>query len=106
MSIFRSVTTTAGRVAHDVRGSVHRARIEGEKRVLERRHRHALQALGARAYALAKEDALTADALSDEIADVDLRLADVQAARAVQAEEDTAHDALAAFPMLADDDTA
>ena len=83
MSIFRSVTTTAGRVAHDVRGSVHRARIEGEKRVLERRHRHALQALGARAYALAKEDALTADALSDEIADVDLRLADVQAARAV-----------------------
>ena len=103
MSIFRSVTSTAGRVAHDMRGSVHRARLEGEKRVLERRHRQALAALGARAYALSQEGALTADALAPEIAEVEARMAAVRAAREVQAEEDTAHDAVAAFPMLAED---
>jgi len=103
MSIIRSVTSTAGRVAHDMRGSVHRARLEGEKRVLERRHRQALAALGARASALAEEGALTAEALAPEIAEVESRLAEVRAARAVKADEDTAHDAMAAFPMLADD---
>ncbi|MGA0068867.1 MAG: hypothetical protein ACO3PB_05365 [Miltoncostaeaceae bacterium] len=103
MSIFRSVTSPAGRVAHDMRGSVHRARLEGEKRVLERRHRHALTALGARAYTLSQEGTLTADALAAEIAEVEARMADVRAAREVKAEEDTAHDAVAAFPMLAED---
>lgn len=106
MSIFRSVTSTAGRVAHDMRGSVHRARLEGEKRVLERRHRQALANLGARAYALSQEGGLTAEALAPEIAEVDARLADVRAAREVQSEEDTAHDAVAAFPMLGEDQSA
>ena len=106
MSIIRSVTSGAGRLAHDMRGSVHRARLEGEKRVLERRHRQALAALGARAYALAQQDALTADALAPEIAEVEARMADVRAAREVQAGEDTAHDAVTAFPMLAEDEPA
>ncbi|MBM3665678.1 MAG: hypothetical protein FJW92_07790 [Actinobacteria bacterium] len=106
MSIIRSVTSTAGRVAHDMRGSVHRARLEGEKRVLERRHRQALAMLGARAYALARDGDLTAEALAPEIAEVESRLAEVRTARAVQADEDTAHDAVAAFPMLAEDGTA
>ncbi len=106
MSIFRSVTSSAGRVAHDMRGSVHRARLEGEKRVLERRHRQALAALGARAYALSKDGRLTAEALAPEIAEVDARLDDVRAARADQAQEDTSHDAVAAFPMLAEDEPA
>jgi len=104
ISSITSVTSSAGRVAHDVRESVHRARVEGEKRVLERRHRRALAALGARARDLAREgDSIAVQALADEIAEVDARLADVQAARAVQAADDTAHDAAAAFPMLADD---
>ena len=99
-----SVTSAAGRVAHDVRESMHRARVEGEKRVLERRHRRALAALGARARELAREgDTIPVQALSAEIAEVDARLAEVQATREVQATEDTAHDAAAAFPMLADD---
>lgn len=101
-----SVTSTAGRVAHDMRESVHRARVEGEKRVLERRHRRALAALGARTRELAREgDVIAVTALEAEIAEVDARLAEVQAAREVQAADDTAHDAAAAFPMLADDDT-
>lgn len=104
ISSISSVTSTAGRVAHDVRESMHRARVEGEKRVLERRHRRALAALGARTRELAREgDAIPVQALADEIAEVDARLADVQAAREVQAADDTAHDAAAAFPMLADD---
>lgn len=106
MSIIRSVTTGAGRIAHDMRGSVHRARLEGEKRVLERRHRQALAALGARAYALAQEDALSAEALAAEIAEVEARMADVRATRQVQADEDEQHDAVAAFPMLAEDEPA
>jgi len=103
MSVIRSFTSTAGRVAHDMRGSLHRARIEGQKRVLERRHRQALAALGARAYDLALEGDLTSEALAPEIAEVESRLAEVRAARAEKAGEDTAHDAVAAFPMLADD---
>lgn len=90
-------------MAGDVRQSVHRARMEGEKRVMERRHRAALAALGARAYALAKEGRIPADALADEIADVDARQADMAAARAATADADPQHDAAAAFPILADD---
>ena len=104
MSLITSVTSTAGRMAHDMRGSVHRARVEGEKRVLERRHRRALAALGARAYALAREGDIPAHALAAEIAEVDARLADVQAACANEAADDTGHDAAAAFPMLAEAD--
>lgn len=100
-----SVTGAAGRVAHDVRESMHRARVEGEKRVLERRHRRALAALGARARELARDGAIAAGALDAEIAEVDARQAEVDAARTTQASDDTGHDATTAFPMLAEDET-
>lgn len=93
-------------MAGDMRQSVHRARVVGEKRVLERRHRAALAALGARAYELAREGRIPSDALADEMAEVDARLADLTAARAEQAAADPQHDAAAAFPMLADDASA
>ena len=54
MSLITSVTSTAGRMAHDMRGSVHRARAEGEKRVLER-------AVAALTGKLAKKDAVIAE---------------------------------------------
>lgn len=105
MSFIRSGTSTAWRMAGEMRQSVHRARVEGEKRVMERRHRAALVALGARAYALAKEGRIPADALADQIAEVDARQADMAATRAAVEDADPQHDATAAFPMLADDAT-
>jgi hypothetical protein len=110
MSIIRSVSTSiaheAGRLARDIPGAVGRARLEGERKVLERRHRHALQALGARAFALSRDGHLTAEALAPEIAEVEALLAAVEASERADAGTGTAHDAAVAFPMLADDATA
>ncbi len=90
-------------MAGDVRGQVSRARLEGERRVTERRHRAALTALGARAYALAKEGRLPTHDLADQIAEVDARTVDLEAVRAGADEADDQHDVAAAFPMLGDD---
>ncbi len=103
MSLITSVTTTAGRVSQDLRASLHRARAEGEKRVLERRHRRALAVLGERVHTLAREGDIPVAALADQIAEVDARRADVEAARAARRDEDTGHDAVVAFPVLGDD---
>lgn len=106
MSIFSSVTHLTGRVAGDVKGSVRRARLEGERRVLERRHRGALEALGSRAYALAQDGLLTADALAPEIAEVQRQLAEIDAARAAMGDGDAddgqERSADIAFPMVSD----
>jgi hypothetical protein len=106
MSLIRSTASTAWRMAGDVRGQVSRARLEGERRVTERRHRAALAALGARAYALAKEGRIPTADLADEIAEVDARSDDLQAVRQHSAQADDQHDVAAAFPMLEGDDTA
>lgn len=110
MSIIRSVSTSlaheAGRLARDIPGAVGRARAEGERKVLERRHRHALQALGARAFALSRDGHLTAEAMGPEIAEVEALRAAVEAGLPADADDDAAHDAALAFPMLADDATA
>ena len=109
MSIFSSVTHLTGRVTGDVKSSVRRARLEGERRVLERRHRGSLEALGARAYALAEEGTLTADALAPEIAEVRTRLFEIDAALvAVDArdgDDNREHSADIAFPMVPDGPT-
>ena len=106
MSIFNSVTSITGRVAGDVKGSVRRARLEGERRILERRHRTALEALGARAYALVEQGDLSADALAPEVAEVRNRMMEIDASRAAMGDDDGAatqeHSADIAFPMVAD----
>lgn len=108
MSLIRSVTHTvargAGRMARELPGAVDKARREGERKVLERRHRDALAALGARALELSREHALTADALAPQIAEAEARLADVRAhERDTTPPPDAGHDAAVAFPMLTDD---
>lgn len=106
MSMFSSVTHLTGRVVGDVRGSVRRARLEGERRVLERRHRGALEALGARAYALAQEGTLNTDALAPEIAEVQRHLAEIDESLAATEADSGAggpeHSADIAFPMVSD----
>ena len=112
MSIINSMSSRAGRVARDMKGSVRRARLEGERRLLERRHRSALEALGSRAYALIRDGALSGDALAPEVADVENRLAAIDAAVAAMDHDgsndrEAAHDerqsADIAFPMVSDE---
>ena len=106
------MSSRAGRVARDIKGSVRRARLEGERRLLERRHRSALEALGPRAYALIRDGALSGDALAPEVADVDNRLAAIDAAVAAMehdgsddhgAAHDEHHSPDIAFPMASDE---
>ncbi len=114
MSIINSMSSRAGRVARDIKGSVQRARLEGERRLLERRHRSALEALGSRAYALIRDGAISGDALAPEVADVENRLAAIDAAVAAMDHDgsdghEAAHDerqsADIAFPMVSDEPT-
>ena len=107
MSIISSVTAVTGRVAGDVRGSVRRARLEGERRVLERRHRTALEALGARAYELIEQGTLSTDALAPEVAEVRRRLDEIDVAVTAMGDDGAAdgpqeRSADIAFPMVAD----
>jgi hypothetical protein len=110
MSIIRSVTSSvvheAGRLARDLPGAVGRARMEGERTVLERRHRRAIEALGARAFVLSREGQLTAAALAPELAEVEARLLAMQKVDGAGADDTGGHDVAVAFPMLGDDTTA
>lgn len=79
MSVFDAVKGTAGRLAGDVQLSLRRARLEGERRVLQRQHRSTLEALGARAYELTKGEGLSASALAPEVAAVEAKLMEIDA---------------------------
>ena len=79
MSVFDAVKGTAGRLAGDVQLSLRRARLEGERRVLQRQHRSALEALGARAYELTTGEGLSAGALAAEVAAVEAKLMEIDA---------------------------
>ncbi len=78
MSIIDQITQQAGRLAGDVQQSVKRARVQGERRLLERQHRAALEELGERTYALVKEGALDGGALSPQVAAVDSALMEIE----------------------------
>lgn len=78
MSIIDQLTQQAGRLAGDVQQSIKRARIQGERRLLERQHRAALEELGERAYALIKDGAVDAGVLSPQVAAVDSALMEIE----------------------------
>lgn len=79
MSIIDSVSRQAGRLAGDVQLSIRRARVEGERRLLQRQHRAALEELGERAYELVKAGRLPEEGLGPEVAAVDARLMELEA---------------------------
>ncbi len=113
MSIIRSMSRRASRVAGEVQHSIRRARLEGERRLLQRQHRAALEDLGTRAYDLVQEGTIPADVLAPEVAAVESRLMEIDAkatemGRGDSDADDTEADdqrrgADLAFPMLADD---
>lgn len=120
MRVIDSLTNKAGRFAGDLQDSLKRARIEGEKRLLQRQHRSALEDLGLRVYELVKAGDMPEDAIAAEVAAVEGKLIEIEAKvteiedlrppegedDASPAPEDGSGDpvdpALAAFPMIDD----
>jgi len=115
MSVIESITNQAGRLVEDVQGSLKRARVEGERRLLQRQHRAALEALGERTYELVRAERLEGAELSPELAAVESKLMEIEAkvaelddlqttdddADAGKAAEGAAADpAATAFPMV------
>lgn len=79
MSVFKNVTSTAGRLTDGLRQSARRARLEGERRVLQRQHRAALETLGSRIVELARAEQLETTTFGPEIATVEAKLMEIDA---------------------------
>lgn len=122
MRVVDAITSRAGRLAGDVQDSLRRARSEGERRMLQRQHRTALEELGLRTYELVKAGELPDEPIGVEIAAVEAKLIEIEA-KIVEIEQlrddesdadqdadddrrgadETREDAaLTAFPMIAD----
>lgn len=89
MSIVETISRNAGRIAGDVQLSLKRARLEGERRLLLRDHRAALETLGTRVMTLAQggdveiaDIAAEMSAVNDRAAEVAAKQAEIDAIRA------------------------
>ncbi len=104
MSVLDKLTRQAGRLANDVQASLKRARIEGERRLLQRQHRAALEELGERAYELVRTGALPEEPLAPEIAAIESKLMELEAKVAeIDGLRDGANDADEGPPEAASD---
>jgi hypothetical protein len=79
MTVLDSLAKQANRLASDVQASLKRARVEGERRLLQRQHRAALEELGERAYELVRAGRLPEEPLAAEIAAVESKLMEIEA---------------------------
>ncbi len=108
MSVVDNLTRHASRLAGDVQSSLKRARMEGERRLLQRQHRSALEELGARTYELIHSGRIDLPEVAPEVAAVDRKLFELDAKEREIAAADTEQDAPsappdpvdAAFPMM------
>lgn len=78
-SVVTTVTGTAGRLAASLHQSVRRARLEGERRVLQRQHRAAVEALGTRVVLLVRDGTLEGAPIGPEVATVEAKLMEIDA---------------------------
>jgi hypothetical protein len=110
MTVLDTLAKQASRLATDVQLSLKRARVEGERRLLQRQHRTALEELGERAYELVRAKRLPEEPLAAEIAAVEAKLMEIEAKvteieslRGDEAGEATEGDpSRTAFPMVDD----
>ncbi len=113
MSVVDQLARQASRLANDVQVSLKRARVEGERRLLQRQHRAALEDLGLRTYELIRAGELPEEPLATEVAAIDRKLIELEAKEReitqLQDDEDAKRagesddDAVdTAFPMVAD----
>ncbi|MFN8108651.1 MAG: hypothetical protein U0Y82_02225 [Thermoleophilia bacterium] len=79
MSVLERLNVHAGRVAGEVQSSLRRARAEGERRLLVRQHRAALEELGERVYELVQSGALPREPLETQLAQVERKLMEIEA---------------------------
>ena len=79
MAVLDTLAKQASRLATDVQVSLKRARVEGERRLLQRQHRTALEELGERAYELVRAGTIPEDPLAPEIAAVESKLMEIEA---------------------------
>ena len=79
MQVLDSIAKQANRLATDVQMSLKRARVEGERRLLQRQHRAALEELGERAYELVRSGELPEEPLATEIGAVESKLMEIEA---------------------------
>jgi len=79
MSLFETLTKQTGRLANDVQQSLRRARLEGERRLLQRQHRTALEELGAKAYELVRSGRVPEGEMAAEVAAVESKLMEIDA---------------------------
>jgi hypothetical protein len=79
MTVLDSIAKQANRLASDVQMSLRRARVEGERRLLQRQHRAALEELGERAYELVRAGELPEEPLATEIGAVESKLMEIEA---------------------------
>lgn len=79
MSLFETLTKQTGRLANDVQQSLRRARLEGERRLLQRQHRTALEELGAKAYELVSAGRMPEGEMAAEVAAVESKLMEIDA---------------------------
>jgi hypothetical protein len=109
MQVLDSLAKQANRLATDVQTSLKRARVEGERRLLQRQHRTALEELGERAYELVRSGALPEEPIAAEVAAVESKLMEIEAKVAevdsLRSEEEEAQAAdedpsRTAFPMV------
>lgn len=114
MTVLDTLAKQAGRLATDVQASLKRARLEGERRLLQRQHRAALEDLGERAYELVRAGGLPEEPLAPELAEVESKLMEIEAKMAEietlrvegEGEDEERPDAShAAFPMVGDEDS-
>ena len=79
MQVLDSIAKQANRLATDVQMSLKRARVEGERRLLQRQHRAALEELGERAYELVRSGELPEEPLATEIGAIESKLMEIEA---------------------------
>lgn len=106
MSVVDQLARQASRLANDVQVSLRRARVEGERRLLQRQHRAALEDLGLRTYELVQAGTLPEEPLAPELAEIERRLIELEAKdreiAQMQDDDDAPDDEAfdAAFPMM------
>lgn len=108
MTVLDNLAKQANRLATDVQTSLRRARVEGERRLLQRQHRAALEELGERAYELVRSGQLPEAPLAAEIAAVESKLMEIEAkvteVESLRGDEEAPADdpSRDAFPMVGD----
>lgn len=79
MTVLDSLAKQANRLATDVQMSLRRARVEGERRLLQRQHRTALEELGERTYELVRAGEIPEGPIAAEVAAVESKLMEIEA---------------------------